>query len=317
LTAVAAAGDQPAGIRSYHGQPVLKRPVWSWEIPDYFFVGGMAGASAGLAFCSGARGNDVLARRAWTVALAGITVSPALLISDLGRPERFLNMLRMVKVTSPMNVGTWVLSGAGGAITFAAADAWTGRFPRVGRIARPVAALFGLPLSTYTGALLANTAVPVWHEARRTLPFVFGSGAALSAGAAATVFTPVVSASPARRLALGAAVAELATSGVMEVRLGEHGQPYRRGASARFTSLSRACLASGASLLARRGRSSRAAAVASGALLLAGALAARWSVFEAGIQSASDPKYVIAPQRSAIERGERRGAARREPGRAV
>ncbi len=204
----AIAGD--GGMRSYHGQPVLKEPIWSWEIPDYFFVGGMAGASAGLAFCSGLRGNDVLARRAWTLALAGVGVSPALLISDLGRPERFLNMLRMFKVTSPMSVGSWVLSSAGAAITFAAADAWTGWFPRIGRLARPAAALLGLPLSTYTAALVANTAVPVWHEARRTLPFLFGSGAALSAGAGAVALTPTAAAAPARRLALGAAVAELA-----------------------------------------------------------------------------------------------------------
>ena len=99
-------------VRSYHGQPVLKQPVWTWEIPLYFFTGGAAGASAGLAYLGELSGNDELARRAWAVALAGLTVSPALLISDLGRPPRFLNMLRMFKVTSPMSVGTWVLSAA-------------------------------------------------------------------------------------------------------------------------------------------------------------------------------------------------------------
>ncbi len=314
MTAVATPAEQAVagdgGIRSYHGQPVLKEPVWTWEIPAYFFVGGMAGASAGLAFCSGLRGNEVLARRAWTVAFGGILVSPGLLISDLGRSERFLNMLRMFKVTSPMSVGTWVLSGAGSAITLAAADAWTGRLPGIGRLARPSAALLGLPLSTYTAALVANTAVPVWHEARGLLPFVFGSGAALSAGGAAVALTPTSSAAPARRLAIAAAAAELATREVMEKQLGSHGEPYREGAALRFKRLSRVCVAAGAGLLASRGGSSRAAAMASGALLCAGALSVRLSVFKAGIQSAADPKYVIGPQRAAVERGERRGAAR-------
>jgi hypothetical protein len=300
-------------IRSYHGQPVLKPTVWSGEIPDYFFAGGMAGASAGLAFCAGLRGNELLARRAWAVSFAGIAVSPPLLISDLGKPERFVNMLRMFKVTSPMSVGSWVLSVAGGGIVFSAVNAWTGWFAGIARVARPTAALFGLPLSTYTAALVANTAVPAWHEARQTLPFVFGAGAALSAGAGAVALTPTASAAPARRLALGAAVVELAATALMEHRLGEQGEPYRQGQAARFKQLSRACVAGGAALLARRGGSSRAAAVASGVLLAAGALSTRWSVYRAGLQSATDPKYVIGPQRRAIDRGERRGAARREP----
>src|SRR6185437_4478087 len=188
--------------RSYHGQPVIKEPIWTWEIPCYFFTGGLGGASAGLAYLSEVRGNDVLARRAWITALAGVGVSPVLLISDLGRPARFFNMLRMFKVTSPMSVGSWILSVSGAATTVAAANALTGWFPRTSRIARPAAALFGLPLSTYTAALVANTAVPVWHEARRILPFVFGSGAALSAGAATVIITPPEHAAAARRLAL-------------------------------------------------------------------------------------------------------------------
>ena len=101
-------------IRSYHGQPVIKPPVWTWEIPVYFFTGGVAGASAGLAYLSEVRGNEVLARRAWGAAIAAVAVSPALLVSDLGRPERFLNMLRMFKVTSPMSLGSWSLSASGG-----------------------------------------------------------------------------------------------------------------------------------------------------------------------------------------------------------
>ncbi|MBV9603711.1 MAG: polysulfide reductase NrfD [Solirubrobacterales bacterium] len=295
---------------SYHGQPVLKEPTWTWEIPMYFFTGGMSGASAGLAYLSELRGNQVLARRAWAISLGAIGISPAFLISDLGKPTRFLNMLRMFKVTSPMSVGSWILSGSGAATSLAALNAWTGLFPRSAKAARPAAALFGLPLSTYTAALIANTAVPVWHEARRTLPFVFGSGAGLSAGAVVAAVTPPAYAAPARRLAIGAALAEGMANELMHHRLGEHGEPYKKGAGSLFSHISRACTVAGAAVMLRRGASSRPAAIAAGALLGAGALSARWSIYKAGFQSAADPKYVVGPQRRAIERGERPGASR-------
>jgi hypothetical protein len=302
-----------SGSRSYHGQPVLKRPVWTWEIPCYFYLGGVAGTCAGIAYLSELRGNEVLGRRAWAVATAAITVSPGLLVSDLGRPERFINMLRLFKITSPMSVGSWVLAGSGTSTAVATANAWTGRLPRLAKLARPAAALLGLPLSTYTAALLANTAVPVWHESRRLLPFVFGSGAALGGGAALVIATPTRRARPARRLALGAAALELGVTEVMHKRLGEHGHPYKQGAAAKFGNISRVCIVAGAGLLTARGGRSRTSAVAAGTLLSAASLSTRWSVFKAGHQSAADPEYVVGPQRRAIERGERAGAARRQP----
>ncbi len=311
----AARARAPAGteIRTYHGQPVIKEPIWTWEIPCYFFTGGVAGASAGLAYLSSLLGNDVLARRAWATGLASVAVSPALLTSDLGRPRRFVNMLRMFKVTSPMSVGSWVLSASGATTVIAAANAWTGSFAGAARVARPAAALLGLPLSTYTAALVTNTAVPVWHESRRLLPFVFGSGAALSAGAAAVAITPARDARPARRLALVSAALELGCKELMERRLGDLGEPYQQAAALKFGRLGQALIAGGGALLCGRGANSRAAAAVAGTMLCAGALSARWSVFKAGLQSAADPKYVVGPQREAIRRGERRGASRTEP----
>ena len=194
--------------RSYYGDPVLAEPVWTWEIPMYFFTGGLAGASAGLALAAGLAGNDKLARRAWLNAQAAIAANPLLLISDLGRPARFLNMLRMFKVTSPMSVGSWLLVAVGGSVPMAAIDAWTGLIP-AGKYARRAAALFGLPLATYSAALISNTAIPIWHKAHRILPFVFASGAAMSAGAATVALTPPAAAAPARRLALAGAAAGL------------------------------------------------------------------------------------------------------------
>ncbi|MBV9817847.1 MAG: polysulfide reductase NrfD [Solirubrobacterales bacterium] len=298
---------------SYHGQPVIKAPVWTWQIPWYFFTGGVAGASAGLGYLCELRGDDALARRAWAAAMAGICVSPALLIADLGRPQRFLNMLRMFKVTSPMSVGTWILQGSAASTAIAAAHAWFGLFPRLARVAAPAAALLGLPLSTYTAALVTNTAVPVWHEARRTLPFVFGAGAGLSAGAAALIGADPATAAPARRLALGGAAMELATTTLMHRGLGEHGRPYSQGRCKHFDQAASGFLAVGSALLAARGSRSRTAAAAGGVLLLAGAVSTRWSVFAAGRQSAADPHAVIDPQRAGIARGERIGGARTEP----
>jgi formate-dependent nitrite reductase membrane component NrfD len=133
---------------SYYGQPVIKEPTWTWEIPMYLFSGGLAGASAGLACLSELRGEDDLARRAWAAAFAGVAVSPVLLISDLGRPSRFFNMLRVFKVTSPMSVGSWIISAGGLTISIAAMNAWTGLFPRSARVPNPAAALLRQPLST-------------------------------------------------------------------------------------------------------------------------------------------------------------------------
>jgi hypothetical protein len=299
----------PRSRDSYYGQPVIKEPVWTPEIPWYFFFGGLAGASGTFALLTGPR-HPRLARRAWLTAFAGIAVSPALLISDLGRPERFLNMLRMFKITSPMSVGSWVLAASGGATSGAVLYELTGRFPRLGRLSRLLAGALGPPLATYTGALIAQTSVPVWHEARRELPALFGAGAAVSAGAAAAALSPVDEAEPARRLAMIGAAAELGLVAWMEHRLDELGEPYHEGAAGTYGQLARGLTAAGAMALAGPGRRWRAAAVAGSAMLLAGAVSERWSVFKAGFASASDPKYTVAPQRERIRRGEGHGASR-------
>jgi Polysulphide reductase, NrfD len=276
-------------LRSYYGRPVIKEPVWTWEAPLYLFAGGLAGASAGLAYLAERAGDDELARRAWAIALGGVVASPALLISDLGRPARFLNMLRMFRVTSPMSVGSWLLAASGAAI---------GAAPTV-RAARPAAALLGLPLATYTGALLSNTAVPVWHEARHTLPLLFAGGAAASAGAAAAIIAPVRAAAPARRLAVLGTALEIGASKVMEIRLGELGEPYHTGTAGKLNRVADGLTVVGGLTLGAFGRR-RVAAVAGGASLLAGAACKRWAVFKAGFQSAADPKYTVGPQRQRI-----------------
>jgi hypothetical protein len=303
--AQAAGGEErPGAGDSYYEQPVIKEPVWTWEIPCYFFTGGLAGAAAGLAYVAHLRGNGELERRAWAISLGGVGLSPLLLISDLGKPVRFLNMLRMFKVTSPMSVGSWILTASGATIALATGDSLFGLLPRAARAGRPAAALLGMPLSTYTAALVSNTAIPVWHEARRELPFLFAAGSAASAGGLACVVTPCEHAGPARRVAIVGALGELVAIKAMEQRLGDLAEPYEQGAAGRLSRVAKAATAGGGAIMLARARRSRRAAGVAGGALLAGALLERWSVFRAGFQSASDPRQVVVPQRERVRRGE-------------
>jgi len=297
------------GMRSYYGRPVLKEPVWQPEIPWYFFTGGLAGGSSVLSLVARMAGNETLARRSLYVGAVADIVSPALLVSDLGRPERFLNMFRVFKVTSPMSVGSWILGVSGGASATAALLEATGRLKAVRLAAEVVSALSGAPLAVYTATLVSDTAIPAWHEARKELPFLFGSSAVASAGAAAAIVVPTAEAGPARRLAVGGVLVENAVFKLMEKRLGMLGEPYSKGESGRYKKVALACTTGGAALLTGPGRKSRLAAAAGGALVLAGEVAVRWSVFKAGFQSARDPKYTVLPQRE-----RQSGASRTQPG---
>ena len=296
-----------AETQSYYGHPVIKEPTWTWEIPTYFFTGGVSGASSVLSPSAKLFGNEKLSRRALYIGAVFDAISPLLLVSDLGRPERFHHMLRVFKVTSPMNVGAWVLLVNGGASNTAAVLELLGILKPVKLLAELVAALFGPPLATYTGVLVADTAVPVWHEGRHELPGLFGASAAASAGAAATMFMEPDDAGPARRLAAGSVVVEGALMQAMELRLGEVGEVYHKGAAGKFSLAAKALAGTGALLLATRGRKSRGAATLGGAMVCAGELCLRWAVFKAGFQSAQDPKYTVKPQR---ERARQNGGSK-------
>jgi formate-dependent nitrite reductase membrane component NrfD len=294
---------------SYYGRPILKEPVWKPEIPFYFFTGGLAGASSVLSLGARAAGYEQLARRTLLVGAAADTVSPVLLTLDLGRPERFLNMLRVFKITSPMSVGSWILSASGTASGIAATCEVLGILPRVKAVAEAAAAALGPALATYTAVLLSDTAVPVWHEARRELPFVFGASSAASAGAVALLVAPTGESEPARRLLLGGVAAEGAAMELMERRLGFVGEPYKQGTAGKLARAAKALTAVGAAL-ALGGRRRRRTVAAGAALVLAGELCLRWSVFRAGFQSARDPRYTVEPQRRRLAED---GAGAHEP----
>lgn len=167
--AIRRAADAPAAA-GYFGRALLKQPVWTWEIPIYFFAGGAAGAAALIALVAGLTGAADVAGRARLIAAAGGLASIPLLVSDLGRPGRFLHMLRVFKLRSPMSVGAWTLAGFGPASMAAVF--------RVGGFATDlVAAASGLLLATYTGVLIGVTAIPVWSRHVRLLPIHFGASA--------------------------------------------------------------------------------------------------------------------------------------------
>lgn len=317
---------------TYHGLPVLKEHVWTWEIPAYFFVGGLAGACGVLGAAAQAAGGprmEPLVRRCRMVAAGGAAASAALLIDDLGRPSRFLNMLRVFRPTSPMNMGTWVLSGFGAFSTFAAASSLL-PLPRplraLGDAGGLGAGMLGLPLVGYTGVLLANTAVPVWQGTRRSLPVLFAFSGAASAGALLEVWPPAgPGAAVARRLGVLSSAAELVFSLATEaeaalvprvarpLRRGASGALFRAGQVLAAASLGAALQAPrGVSRLLRPGRKSRLHVV-SGVLGLLGTLAIRFGIVAAGRASARDPLATFRQQRMGMgarevlpERGEPR-----------
>jgi formate-dependent nitrite reductase membrane component NrfD len=299
--------ERGTSMDSYYGRNIVKEPVWNPEIPYYFFTGGIAGASAVLHVVAKLTGNERLAKSSLYVGAAADVASPILLIKDLGRPERFLNMLRMFKVTSPMSVGSWILLVSGGASNTAAVLDLLGILRPVRWAAEAVSCLAGPPLATYTGALVANTSIPVWSEARDELPWLFGASAAASAGAAAAIVTPTELAGPARRAAVAGSGAALLLGQAMEHRLGFVGEVYRQGEAGRFNKIAKACAVAGSTLIALKGKRSRAATVAGSTLVLAGELALRWSVFKAGFQSARDPRYTVLPQRERLAKQRKGG----------
>lgn len=170
----------------YYGQPVVKPPVWTWEVPLYFFFGGIAGMSAVIALGAGFHHVDLARRAMWIAAIAGAVLSPILLIMDLGRPYRFLNMLRVFKLRSAMSMGAWILtvfgmSAVAGliALELHAHQIFPGTLDQVARLAAGIfifgASICGTLLATYTGVLIGATAIPAWFLHRTLLPIHFGT----------------------------------------------------------------------------------------------------------------------------------------------
>jgi Polysulphide reductase, NrfD len=305
-----------ATFTSYYGRPVVKPSPWENDIPAYLFLGGLAAGSSLLGAGADLTGRPALRTTGRIGALVGISLSMLALVHDLGKPSRFVNMLRVAKPTSPMSVGTWILT-AYGTLAGAAATAelvgragtLPGRLRVPGRLlavsGRPAglgAALVAPAVASYTAVLLSDTATPSWHEAYRELPFVFVGSASAASGGLGMIGSPVHEAGPARRLAMGGALLELAAEHRMERSMGLAAEPLHQGRAGTLMKASKALTVVGAVGAAFLGSRSRLAAVLSGAALVAGSACTRFAVFEAGQASARDPRYTVVPQRERLER---------------
>ncbi|MER6378455.1 NrfD/PsrC family molybdoenzyme membrane anchor subunit [Streptomyces sp. NPDC001250] len=297
-------GEQPmvpdAAFSSYYGRPVLTRPTWKApDIAGYLFLGGLAGASSLLAAGAQATGRPGLAAPAKLGAAGAISLSLAALVHDLGRPARFLNMLRVLKPTSPMSVGSWLLAGYAPLTLTAAATEVAGRYRLLGSAATVAAAVLGPALATYTAVLLSDTAVPSWHEGYRELPYVFAGSAATAASGLALAAAPAAQAGPARRLAVLGAALELGAFRTMKRRMGLAAEPFNQGRPRLLLCAAELLTAGGAALALASGRDRRPA-LAAAAALLTGSAALRFGLFHAGVASAEDPKYTVVPQRERL-----------------
>jgi len=288
-----------ADFSSYYGRPVLQETVWGPDIPSYLFLGGLAGASSALAAAAQLSGHPELARTAKTGAAGAISLSMMALVHDLGRPARFINMLRVVKVTSPMSVGTWILSAYTPLALGAAASAVTGKLPRLGLAATLPAAALGPAVAAYTSVLLCDTAVPAWHEGHREMPFLFAGSATAAAGGLGMLAVRPDQAAQAVKFGVLGAAAEITAKRLLLRRLGPAAEPYQKGRAGTMMQAAEALTAAGLLGAVLAGRS-RTAAALSGAALMAASALTRFGVFEAGRASARDPKYTVGPQRQRL-----------------
>jgi len=308
--AIAAANQRmrTAPVPELHG-PFIKEPVWTWEVPVYFWIGGIASGAGFVALACDIVGDHRSAAVARKVALGAVAPAPLFLIADLGRPGRFLNMLRVFKPRSPMNMGAWCLVGFSGT-SAAAVGADVARRPRVARSLGALTAALGGYLGSYTGVLLACTAVPVWARSRLVLGPVFIATASAT-GAAATRLALVAQGLPAghpTRRALGAIettsiLTELSLSALNDRRLGPAAEPMRRGTSGAMFRAAKLAVLLGLStrLIARRvgPRAHDAASL----LYLFGGLSFRFAWVYAGKASALDQESVVSLARARVGDG--------------
>lgn len=285
---------------TYYGIPVLKEPVWIWTVPAYFHVGGVAGVAGALGTALenlGSRELWSLARRCDLLALVGTVAGSGLLVADLGRPERFLAMLRVFRPSSPMSVGSWVLAANSGAAfaAFVLPDGWLRRL--FGLASAPLGAL----QATYTAVLLNCTAVEVWANARRSMPPLFAASSL--AGVASLmdllplseteheVMHPLGVLGKSLELAAGAALElEVQAAHPRAVR------PLREGLSGFMWQAARVCTAASLALSLWPGKA-RWKRVASGVLGTVGAAGVRFALLRAGHASARDPRATFHRQR--------------------
>jgi OFA family oxalate/formate antiporter-like MFS transporter len=299
------------GQDSYYNLPALKPPLWTWEVPLYFFVGGISGVSACLAFFAHIFNSDpALVRLLLWIALGGAAICPALLISDLGRPSRFLNMLRVFKWRSPMSMGVWILVAFSGCVFLAVASnelvlrGFSAQilFP-LRWAAEAASTITGLLLASYTAVLIGATAIPVWSENRTILPAHFltsGLGGAAGILELAGFLIPVT-----QVLGFAAAGIETLLGAWFEIHRPPVNAPLHHGRSAVLFRIAGALAGPGALLIRIVWGSAPAGRYAAAACFLVGALLSRYAWIWAGRASAKEPEVQFAFQRSQAKARER------------
>jgi hypothetical protein len=284
--------------------PIIHAPVWTWEVPLYFWFGGIATGAAFAAVAADVAGDHRTARIARMVSIGAIGPGTPLLILDLGRPDRFLHMMRIFKLRSPMSTGAWCLTAFSSVMGTAIAADLLGR-PRAARALGGAGAALATYLGSYTGVLLASTAVPVWARSRAYLPPIFVC-TATATGAAATRLVLAASGAPPghpSRVALGtietvAMAAELALAEINERRLGRLGEALRRGRPGRLFKVARWTVLAGLSLRGARKRGGPWTHHLASVLYLAAGMAYRFAWVGAGRTSAADHEAVARNARS-------------------
>jgi hypothetical protein len=281
--------------------PVMKAPVWTWEVPLYFWFGGIAAGSSFVALACDLAGDERSARTARKVALAALGPSPVLLTLDLGRPERFYNMLRIFKPRSPMSMGAWALTVFGNLAAAAVGADLLGRREAAKALGAANAVVGGY-LGSYTGVLLASTAVPLWARSRLFLGPIFVCTATATGAAACRLVlsaTGLPHEHPTQRalahVETGAMGAELALSIVNEKRLGPLARGLEEGRPGTLFKGAKWSVRAGLALqFARRPALGH---VSSLLYLIAGALF-RFAWVKAGPASARDDRAVAEMARS-------------------
>jgi formate-dependent nitrite reductase membrane component NrfD len=290
---------------TYYDRPLLNESVWSWAIPTYYYVGGLAGGSLVLgaaAQCAGSDQLNRLTKRCHWIGFIGCCISGALLVYDLGKPMRFLNMLRVFRPTSPMNMGAWILTGtSGGAMAALLLQGRDTPLQAIGEAAGYFAGLMGLALATYTGVLVSNTAVPVWQASRRVLPILFAASAMTSVGSFFELVDQDSHESNITKVfgTIGE-VAELTASIVTEYQassVSRVGRPFRRGVSGVMWRTA-AILTASSVVISMVGKETRPKKLASGVLGTLGSLLMRFAVEQAGKASTRDARASFHSQRA-------------------
>ncbi len=278
--------------------PIINPPVWTWEVPLYFWFGGIAAGSSFVALACDLAGDERSAAVARKVALGALGPSPVLLILDLGRPERFVNMLRIFKPRSPMSMGAWALTLFGNLAAAAVGADLLGR-RREARALGAANAVVGGYLGSYTGVLLASTAVPVWARSRLFLGPIFVCTAAATGAAAcrlALVADGLPVGHPTRRalgtVETGAMAAELTLSIINEKRLGELASGLEVGRPGKLFTFAKWAVRAGLGLRLARERGGPWVHHLASVLYLAAGLAFRYAWVGAGRHSARHDEVV-------------------------